>query len=125
MIDRDKPLSVYDGTIYTQDGIGIDNMAVVFSKFAGLVKYGDIELIRNYYSEVTKTYREAGYNDMAEDLGIIEFDRLSGVLDVDEICIFVNYMIMCSANADKIMKMLSMRKAELKNEIAKLKKCGY
>ena len=38
-----KYLKVEYGTIYTQSGIGIYNISMIFDKSAGCLKYGDLE----------------------------------------------------------------------------------
>lgn len=70
-------------------------------------------------------YRQAGFENMCRDLILIQFDKDNGVLTTEDICTFVNYMSMCSANGSRIMKMLNMSKGEIKKEITKLKEVGY
>jgi hypothetical protein len=122
----ERILNVQYGTIYTQDGIGIDNMAVIIDKDGGLIKYGDSEkYLDKYYSETISKYKKAGLDDIANDLLYVKFDRYDGVLSIDEICTFVNYMIMCSANGNKIVEILSMPVDEMKNKIEQLKEMDY
>lgn len=70
-------------------------------------------------------FRKQGFGDIADNLILIEFDRYDGILSVDEICTFVNYMVMCSANGEKVLKMLSMKEEDLKKELKKLSEFGY
>lgn len=122
---EEKPLKVINGNIYTQDGIEIDNMAVIFSKYAGIMRYGDTVELREYYNKMKKEYIDIGFSNKAEELILIEFDKNEGTLNTDEICIFVNYMVMCSSNANRIMQLMNMDEDTLKNELIELKRWGF
>lgn len=120
------PLKVQYGTIYTENGIGIDNMAVILDKKAGLMKYGDSECyLEKYYEEMIEKYKRVGLEDVAADLLLVKFDRYNGILNIEEICTLVNYMILCSANGEYLMKLLNMDEPTLKTEIQKLKEYEY
>lgn len=125
MIKMKNPLRVECGTIYTEDGIGIDKMSVILDKTVGLMKYGDADWINEYYSEMVSKYSAAGFEGMTENLMLINFDKYDGLLDIDAICTFVNYMILCSGNSKKIMEILSMAEDKILVEIMKLKGLGY
>lgn len=121
-----KVLEVKYGTIYTNGGIGIDHIGVIIDKNSGLLKYGDsTKDLNSYFLDMVSKYRKAGLSDIADDLVYIEFDRYDGILSIEEICTFVNYMVMCSANGERIMKMLNMDEENLKIEIKKLAEIGY
>jgi len=70
-------------------------------------------------------YRKGSLEDIADDILYIEFDRYDGVLSIEEICTFMNYILMVSANGEKIMKMLEMEANELKKELARLSEIGF
>lgn len=125
MSEMKKPLNVQYGTIYTEGGIGIDNMSVILDKTVGLMKYGDKEWIEEYFDEMVAKYRTAGFENMADNLMVVHFDRYDGSLDIEAICTFVNYMILCSGNIHKIMSMFGMTQEHLLEEIKKLKEFGY
>ena len=122
----ERVLEVKYGTIYTSGGIGIDHIGVIIDKNSGLLKYGDTtKNLKDYFIEMVSKYRKVGLSDIADDLVYIEFDRYDGILSIEEICTFVNYMVMCSANGERIMKMLNMDEENLKIEIKKLAEIGY
>lgn len=122
----DKVLEVKYGTIYTKGGLGIDHIGVILDKDTGLLKYGDsTKDLNGYFLNMVNKYRKIGFEEMADNLMYIEFDRYDGILSIEEICTFVNYMIMCSGNGERIMKMLNMDEENLKNEIQKLSEIGY
>lgn len=124
MEDENK-LTVKYGTIYC-NGIGIDNMAVIIDTDGGLLKFGDAERhMRTYYADMTEKYKKSGCGDMCDSLLYIEFDRYKGLLTIEEICTFVNYMRLCSANGERIVKMLNMNAPDIKSELKKLSEIGY
>jgi hypothetical protein len=99
---------------------GIDNMAVIIDKDGDSDEYMD-----KYYTDMISKYKKAGLEDICDNLVYIKFDRYDGVLTIEEICTFVNYMLMCSVNGNKIMNMLNMSANEIKSEIARLQEIGY
>lgn len=123
----EKILEVKCGSIYTNSGLCIEHIGVVFDKEAGiLLKYGDsTNELNDYFIKMVNDFRKQGFGDIADNLILIEFDRYDGILSVDEICTFVNYMVMCSANGEKVLKMLSMKEEDLKKELKKLSEFGY
>lgn len=124
-MEAENKLKVEYGTIYSY-GIGIDNMAVVIDADCGLLKFGDAERnMRSYYNESIEKYKKAGLEDICNNLIYIEFDRYAGVLTIEEICTFVNYMRLCSANGKKILEMFEMDKSELKVRLRELNEMGY
>ncbi len=125
MTCEDKPLKVINGNIYTQDGIEIDNMAVIFSKYAGIMRYGDTAELRKYYNDVKESYISAGLYDMLEGLIFVEFDKNKTIITTEEICVLVNYMVMCSCNATRITQLMSMDEYKLKDELNKLREYGF
>lgn len=124
---NNKLLNVRHGTIYTQDGIGMDNIAIIFDKSAGLLKYGDTEKsdIKEYYNVIQNQFRQLGLNDDADDILYIEFDRYKNALTIEEICTFLNYILMVSANSKRIFNMLSMAADEIKKELNRLSELGF
>lgn len=121
----DKMLTVKYGSIYDKHGDMIDNMAIIFNKDFGLYKYGELKNIEEYYNNLTYKLKSKGLQDLLEDYSFISFDRYKKTFTIEEICSFVNFMIMTSANADKISEMLYMSIGDLKKEIFKLVKFGY
>lgn len=123
-----NPLRVEFGSIYTESGFMIDQMGVVIDKDGGLMKYGSLvgeRNIRDYYKDTVNRYKACGYSDIADNLVLVEFDRYEGVLSMDEVCTFCNYMIQCSANGSKIMKMLHMSEEEIHEKLSELSSFGY
>lgn len=48
-------------------------MAVMFDKSCGTVyKVGDYNLLKGYYNETQELYRNSGYDDIADDLVLME-----------------------------------------------------
>lgn len=117
---------VKDGTIYNKDGIGFANLAVILDKNGGLLKYGDVSRgMKEVFEDIVNKYKKAGLEEMANDLFYIEFDRYEGVLTIEEICTFLNYMILVSANGENLMKMLSMNEKDLKKKLKELNELGF
>lgn len=120
-----NPLRVEFGTIYTQSGRGIDQIAVILdTDYGSVMKYGDAEKVQSYYGEMIEKYRKTGFEEEAENYMLITFDRYDGVLSIEEICTLVNYMIQVSANP-RLMTILKMPEGELKKEIKKLQEFGF
>lgn len=125
-MEQKVPLKVRYGTIYTEDGNGIDNMAVIIDKEAGLMKYGDSEKwVEKCYTEMIEKYKKAGLEEFSESLILVKLDRYNGVLTIEDICTLTNYMILCSSNGHRIMQILAMEESELKSEIENLRSYGY
>lgn len=123
----DRELSVKYGSIYTKRGICIDNMAVIYDTEIGcLLKCGDLDKsIRGYYDKIITRYNEMGFIHEARSINLIRFDRYEGCLSVEEICTFVNYMLMCTSIKDTVNAMLLMGEEELKRKLNKLAEIGY
>lgn len=115
------------GSIYKNDtGCIIENMAFIISRDSSVLKYGDKNRgLYDYYLATIKKYKSCGLEDIANNLFYIEFDRYDGILTVEEICIFANYIVMCSCNGEIIYNMLKMDEVELKNKIKTLAEYGY
>lgn len=115
------------GSIYKNDAdCIIENMAFIISRDSSVLKYGDKNTgLYDYYLDISSKYKECGLEDMANNLFYIEFDRYDGVLTVEEICTFANYIVMCSCNGETIYNMLKMNEAELKSKIKTLAGYGY
>lgn len=121
-----KIFEVKYGTMYNQNGIGIDNLAIIFDVNSGVLKYGDVSRgMKALYEDMINKYKKAGLDDMANDLMYLEFDRYDGVLSIEEICTFANYMILVSANSKTIMNMLNMSEEDLKIKIKALQELGF
>ena len=111
----DKIFSVKYGSIYknSTDCI-IETMAFIIDINSSVLKYGDANSgLSDYYLEIIKKYKK------------IEFDRYKGVLTIEEICTFANYIVMCSCNGQDILKMLDMETPELKEKLKLLSEFGY
>lgn len=122
----ERILKVENGTIYTQNGTAIDNLAVILDRSSGLLKYGDsTKGMISIFNDMVSKYKEVGLENMANDLVLLQFDRYNGVLSIDEICTFANYMIMVSANSETIFKILNMNEYEFKNKIKELSELGF
>ena len=102
--------TVKDGSIYKNStGCTIDTMSFIIDKNTSVLKYGDANSgLSDYYLEMIKKYKQIGLEDMANDLYYMEFNRHEGILTIEEICTFSNYITMCSCNGQDILKMLEM-----------------
>lgn len=122
----EKIFEVKYGSIYTNSGTMIDNMTVIIDKDTGLLKYGEANRgMDKIFNDMVSKYNKAGLDDIANSLILVKFDRYDGILSIEEVCTFSNYMTMCSGNADIIMKMLFMDEKELKEKIKVLAEIGY
>lgn len=109
-----------------EDNIEIDNISVIIDKckYGGLLKYGDSKLyLDKYYKRITDTFKNA--NLPVDDILYIKFDEENSFLSKEEICTFVNYMIMCSNNGERIVRILNMDESNMKQSIQELKELGY
>lgn len=123
----DKIFSVKYGSIYknSTDCI-IETMAFIIDINSSVLKYGDANSgLSDYYLEIIKKYKKIEFEDIANDLIYIEFGRYEGVLTIEEICTFANYIVMCSCNGQDILKMLGMETPELKEKLKLLSEFGY
>ena len=121
-----KIFEVKYGTIYTKNGVGIDNLAVILDKNSSVLKYGDVSKgMKSLYEDMVSKYKKVGLHDIAQDLIYLEFDRYNGVLSIDEICTFANYMMLVSANGKTIVNMLSMSANDLKKRLKELSELGF
>lgn len=127
MDENRQIFSVKHGSIYKNStGCIIDKIAFIIDKNASVLKYGDANSgLSDYYLKMIKKYKQLGLEDMANDLFYIEFDRYEGVLTIEEICIFSNYITMCSCNGQDIFKMLEMEEEALKEKLQLLSEFGY
>ena len=125
-MDEYKVFKVKYGSIYNNNGIMINNMGVIVDKDAGLIKYGDVNKgIKECYTNMVDKYLKCGFEDMANDLVYIEFNRYDSILSIEEICTLCNYMVMCSGTGSRLYKLLSMDEDDIKKEIKKLRDLGY
>lgn len=123
-----NPLRVEFGSIYHESGMMYDNIGVIIDKQSGLYKWDSLtgpHNIKDYYNEIQTKYRQAGLSDIADNLLLVEFDRYEGILSMEEVCTFLNYMIQCSANGQAIMKILAMSEDELHAKMTELQSYGY
>ena len=107
----------------------IENIGFIYDKESGtILKYGDLNKnFEQYYLDMQNKYIKAGLKDIADDILLIKFNRYESKLSIDEICIFCNYLTMCSANKNIINNMLfNMTIEELKSKLKNLKeRFGY
>lgn len=124
---RDNIFEVKYGSIYKREtGCIIETMAFIINKDSSVLKYGDAQNgLYEYYIDIVKKYKECGLHDMADNLFYVQFDRYDGVLTIEEICVFANYIVMCSCNGRTIYNMLQMNPDELKEKLKVLEGYGY
>ena len=104
-----------------------NNICVIVDVNMGtLLKVGDKDTsnITKYYETMTKKYRDAGFDKYADDLTLIEFDRHSGVLDIDGVCTIVNYLSNC-IGGPKLQELLSMSDEQLIEKVNYLQGIGF
>ena len=120
-----KTFEVKHGSIYDDSGYMIDNMSVIFNKNFGLYKYGEKSLLKKYYDKLIYSMLNTPSEHMIEDYVLIELDRYSGILNIEEICVISNYLTMSSGNVENQLKLFTMSASELKEKIAILSEWGY
>ena len=107
----------------------IDDIGFIYDRGTGtILKYGDLNKnFEQYYLDIQNKYIKAGLKDIADDILLIKLNRYESKLSIDEICIFCNYLIMCSANKNIVNNMLfNMTIEELKLKLKDLKeRFGY
>jgi hypothetical protein len=62
---------------------------------------------------------------MVKYLVLIEFDKYNELLDKEEVCTLMNYILTHHGSAMHLMQMLTMARIELKKQIRLLKEIGY
>lgn len=111
----DNIFNVVDGKIYNNLGVEIDNITIIIDKNTGLLKHGTSKKEMNdIYKDMVSKYRRLKFENIADALMLVDFDMYNDILSKEEICIFLNFMLMCSANGDTVMEMLYMDKDNLK-----------
>lgn len=89
------------------------------------MKYGSEKELRDYYSRMISAYNEINLEEISNELMFISFNKYNKSLSNEEICTFVNYMWMVSANNVKIMELIEMSIDDLKNELKKYLELGF
>lgn len=108
---QNGPLKTEYGSIYGFNGNMIENPAIILdihedadddSEIITLHKYGNAEDMQKIHKTMLAHYINAGFDDMAKSLTLIEFNTLTGCADydkfsgakfsTDEICTFINYL---------------------------------
>lgn len=124
-------LTTYFGMIVEHNvhnsSINMNNPVIVIDTDTGTVlKCGDslTSNIKEWYETAIKGYLSMGFQDCADALKIIYFDRYNGILDIDGICTLINY-IRNSIGADKMKKLLSMNEDGIKQEVERLQSIGF
>ena len=119
-------LKVKHDSIYKEDSIIIEELAFILDKEAGLMKWGEKESLDKYYQDMIEKYRSIpGLEEFTNNQIYIEFSKYNTVLTKEEICTLGNYIITVSANGRKVIEMLNMTEAQLKEEINRLHKLGF
>lgn len=65
----------YEGTIYTYDGCGIENPAILITKSDTFCKYGDARFVKQEFDHRCEVYGKIGFQEEIDDLVYIEFDK--------------------------------------------------
>lgn len=119
-------LEVKYGSLYKNNSIIIEELAFILDKKAGLVKWGEKEIVYKCYQDIIKKYNSIpGLEEFADNHIYIEFGKYNTILTKEEICTLGNYIITVSANSNKVIEMLNMTEAQLKEKISKLKEVGF
>lgn len=116
---------VIDGSLRDREGYKVERLGAVIDTYGGLMKYGELDWLEDYFKEIVDTYIKAGFSQIAGELVLVEFDSYSNIISVEEICSLINYMIDCSGNGDRIMRIITSDETEIHKEIHKLKELGY
>lgn len=99
---------------------------VIDLETGGLLKVGDHQYgsISNWFTQNMLDYQNStGLNPIAR-FTYIAFDRYEGVLDIEEICTFIN-MLNNHMGSDRVKSLLSMDASTLKSEIKKYANMGF
>lgn len=123
-------LTTMDGMILSKKTTHMNyyanNPCIIIDKDSGtLLKMGDTTTnpLDDYLKMATDKYRKAGFDDMADAMVLINFDRYA-TLDIEEICTLMNYF-MNSIGPEKMRHLLNADETELKTEIEKLAEIGW
>lgn len=119
------PLRVVNNKIIDEQDNEIENIGAIIDVEGGLIKYGDtVRWLENYYQELMGAVAMRRDIINMEDIILVKLHE-SEELTVEEICTLVNYMILCSANGGRIMRILTSEDTKLHEEIGILSKLGY
>lgn len=124
----EKHFVVRYGSIYKKDScFCINNLGIVVDKSTGLLKYGDCDndFLESWYKDIVEKYKKVGFDDIARDIILYKFDRYNGVLTIDEICTFLNYMVQVSSNGERIFQMLNKDINSLREDLKGLSELGF
>lgn len=115
---------VEDGMLHNRDNtFHTNNPAVILDREVGtLVKVGDVDSLGDYFNAFL--LRLQSCPDIARNLVYIAFDRYEGILDMNEICTFIN-MLNNHLGGDRVRKLLAMDTGTLKSEIKKFADMGF
>ena len=70
---------VYNGTIFTSEGAGIKNPAILITKDDIFSKYGEQEVIQKVFDRRTAAYASMGFMDDVENIVMVSFDTFLGL----------------------------------------------
>lgn len=100
-----------------------NNPAVIIDREVGtLLKVGDADYLGDYYNAFL--LRLQACPDMPRNLVYIAFDRYEGILDMHEICTFIN-MLSNHLGGERVRRLLAMDSGTLKSEIKKFADMGF
>lgn len=105
----DNLLHVSEGNIIYKDDV-VHQLAIIVDKKENvLLKWGDNNngYISKYYYIMSMQIHDLGYTQMVNDLTLIEFDKLSNMLSLEDICILMNPAIECSGGVGKILDIVN------------------
>lgn len=140
---QNGPLKTEYGSIYGFNGNMIENPAIILdipeeadddSEIITLHKYGSAEAMQEIYKTMYARYANAGFDDMAKSLTLIEFNTLTGCADydrfsgakfsTDEICTFINYLNNC-ITIKQYKELFEGEETHIHERLAKLASFGF
>ena len=70
---------LYDGTIFTSEGTGLKNPAILITKDDMFSKYGEQESIQKEFDRRIASYAAMGFMDDVENIVMVSFDTFLGL----------------------------------------------
>ena len=116
---------MYGSIVNEEHTYMINNLVIIVDKSCGCVlKYGDAKMsnIKEWYATAVERFRAID-PDLADNIIMIEFDRYSEVLNIEDICTILNYAVNC--HSIELMKIFEMDADSLKVRLEQLRNYGY
>lgn len=115
---------VVDGMLVNKMGtLHTNHPAIILDREVGtLHSVGDIKVVGTYFNQYL--IQVTNFPELSKSLVYIAFDRYEGILNMEEVCTFIN-MLKNSLGGERVRSYLAMDSDTLKAEIKKFSEAGF